>query len=228
MDYTLADLTKAVSMFKNVEKKEEYIISFTKEDDGLWYGDYPNWTFDHSHLQMVRGADKLCELLSYDGKHTKVSVIPSKEHKILQSHDINERFALIRNDSVFTESDITKGAIYQVQVNQFKSLGGGIWLSPVILFVIGEYPKYIYLKSMMKPLISQFYDINGREEAYAFMQDPILSKRLIEATEAVLNNDNSVYNIFGHNIIKFHSCMLLFATISDNPVFKQAIKKYHL
>ena len=80
----------------------------------------------------------------------------------------------------------------------------------------------------MKPLISQFYDINGREEAYAFMQDPILSKRLIEATEAVLNNDNSVYNIFGHNIIKFHSCMLLFATISDNPVFKQAIKKYHL
>ena len=36
MDYTLADLTKAISMVKNIEKKEEYIISFTKEDDGLW------------------------------------------------------------------------------------------------------------------------------------------------------------------------------------------------
>ena len=35
MDYTLADLTKAISMIKNVEKKEEYIISFTKEDDGF-------------------------------------------------------------------------------------------------------------------------------------------------------------------------------------------------
>jgi hypothetical protein len=35
MDYTLEDLTKAISMVKNVEKKEEYIISFTKEDDGF-------------------------------------------------------------------------------------------------------------------------------------------------------------------------------------------------
>lgn len=35
MDYTLEDLTKAISMDKNVEKKEEYIISFTKEDDGF-------------------------------------------------------------------------------------------------------------------------------------------------------------------------------------------------
>ena len=85
MDYTLADLTKAVSMFKNVEKKEEYIISFTKEDDGLWYVDYPNWPFDHSHLQMVSGADKLCELLSYDGKHTRISVIPSKEDKDIKT-----------------------------------------------------------------------------------------------------------------------------------------------
>ena len=88
MDYTLEDLTKAISMVKNIEKKEEYIISFTKEDDGFWYVDYPNWPFDHSHLQMVRGADKLCELLSYDGKHTKVSVIPSNEFKVLQSHDL--------------------------------------------------------------------------------------------------------------------------------------------
>ena len=227
MDYTLADLTKAVSMFKNVEKKEEYMFSFTKEDDGLWYVDYPNWPFDHSHLQMVREADKLCELLSYDGKHTKISVIPSKERKYLQGGDINERFALIKQDRYLTEDDLTEGATYQVQLNQFKSLGGGIWLSPVILFVLGEYPEYLYIKTLMKPLISQFYDINGREEAYAFMQDPILSKRLIEATEAVLNNDHSVYNIFGHDFFKFRSCMLLFSTISDNPVFKQAIKKYH-
>ena len=47
---------------------------------------------------MVRGADKLCELLTYDGKHTKVSVIPSKEDKDVQSHDLNERFQLIRTE----------------------------------------------------------------------------------------------------------------------------------
>lgn len=154
MDYTLEDLTKAISMVKNIEKKEEYIISFTKEDDGFWYVDYPNWPFDHSHLQMVRGADKLCELLSYDGKHTKVSVIPSNEFKVLQSHDLNERFALIK-----TESSLTEGATYQVQINQFKRLGAFIWLCPVTLFVLGEYPEYLYVKTMMKPFYKDFNSI---------------------------------------------------------------------
>jgi uncharacterized protein (DUF1810 family) len=83
------------------------------------------------------------------------------------------------------------------------------------------------MKGLGKSEISEFYGINGREEAYAYMQDLILSKRLIEATEAVLNNEHSAYNIFGQDIIKFRSCMLLFATISDHPVFKQVIKKYH-
>ena len=125
-----------------------------KEDDGFWYVDYPNWPFDHSHLQMVRGADKFCELLSYDGKHTKVSVIPSNEFKVLQSHDLNERFALIK-----TESSLTEGATYQVQINQFKRLGAFIWLCPVTLFVLGEYPEYLYVKTMMKPLYKDFNSI---------------------------------------------------------------------
>ena len=47
MDYTLADLTKEISMIKNVEKKDKYEISFTKEDDGYWYVDFPDWPFSH-------------------------------------------------------------------------------------------------------------------------------------------------------------------------------------
>ena len=155
MDYTLEDLTKAISMVKNVEKKEEYIISFTKEDDGLWYVDYPNWPFDHSHLQMVRRADKLCELLSYDGKHTKVSVIPSKEDKDVQGHNINEQFRLLK-----VESGLTDGATYQVCLNQFKRFGAFIWLCPVTLFVVGEYPEYLYIKTLMKPLYQDLYSIS--------------------------------------------------------------------
>ena len=80
------------------------------------------------------------------------------------------------------------------------------------------------MKGLGKSEISEFYGINGREEAYAYMQDPILSKRLIEATEAVLNNEHSAYNIFGQDIIKFRSCMLLFATISDHPVFNKLLR----
>lgn len=147
--YSLENLLKGAQfMAKSVfGKKEEYIISFTKEDDGFWYVDYPNWPFDHSHLMMVDGADKLCELLSYDGKHTKVSVVPSNEFKVLQSSDINERFALIR-----TEWGLTEGATYQVQLGQFRFMTRPhiptIWLCPVTLFVLGEYPEYLYIKKL--------------------------------------------------------------------------------
>jgi hypothetical protein len=92
---------------------------------------------------MVSGADKLCELLSYDGKHTRISVIPSKEDKDIQSHDLNERFQLKR-----TEWGLTEGATYQVYLNQFKKFGAFIWLCPVTLFVLGEYPEYLYVKKL--------------------------------------------------------------------------------
>ena len=87
-----------------------------------------------------------------------------------------------------------------------------------------------YVFPQMKGLghseISEFYGINGREEAKAYMENPILSQRLIEATQAVLDSERSVYDIFGQDVIKFRACMLLFSTISDDKVFKQIINKY--
>ena len=58
------------------------------------------------------------------------------------------------------------------------------------------------MKGLGKSEMSSFYGINGREEAIAYMEHPILSKRLIEATEAVLNNPKSAYEIFGYDVIK--------------------------
>lgn len=127
-------------------KKSEYIISFTKESDGLWYVDYPNWPFDHHNLLMVEGADKLCELLSYDGVHTKVKVTPAdNRRKHTQSSSINEEFELMQE-----EHSLTGGSNYQVNLNQFKIYGGKIWLCPVTLFVLGKYPKYLYIKKLNK------------------------------------------------------------------------------
>lgn len=82
------------------------------------------------------------------------------------------------------------------------------------------------MKGLGHSQLSQFYGINGREEAYAYMDHPVLSQRLIEATEAVLNNKKSAYEIFGNDTVKFRSCMLLFASVSSNPVFKKVIQKY--
>lgn len=87
---------------------------------------------------------------------------------------------------------------------------------------------YIFpqMKGLGKSEISEFYGIKNREEAKEYMEHPILGGRLIEATEAVLNSPKSAYEIFGYDVIKFRSCMLLFSTISENPVFKKVLEKY--
>ena len=71
-----------------------------------------------------------------------------------------------------------------------------------------------------------FYGINGRQEAYQYINHPVLRNHLVEVSEAVLNSKYSAYEIFGDDIIKVRSCMLLFASVSDEPVFKKIIAKY--
>ena len=146
MNYTVKDLILgARKMAHSVfGKKDEYTISFTKEDDGLGYVDFPGGPFDHHNLLMVAGADKLCELLSYDGKHTKVSVRPTnKRLPYCQSTKMDDYFELVKKDSGLTE-----GATYQINLNAFKAYGAHLWLCPVTLFVLGKYPKYMYVKKL--------------------------------------------------------------------------------
>ncbi len=83
------------------------------------------------------------------------------------------------------------------------------------------------MKGLGKSEISKSYGINGREEACEYIANPILKERLIEVTKVLLNSKYSVYEIFGNDTIKVRACMLLFASVSDIPEFKQLIQKYH-
>ena len=92
----------------------------------------------------------------------------------------------------------------------------------------GHWIWYVFpqMNGLGKSEISEFYGINGREEAKAYIEHPILRERLVEICEAVLNSETSVYDIFGSDTIKVRSCILLFASVSDIPVFKQIKNKY--
>ena len=92
----------------------------------------------------------------------------------------------------------------------------------------GHWIWYVFpqMKGLGKSEISEFYGINGREEAKAYIEHPVLRERLVEICEAVLNSETSVYDIFGSDAIKVRSCILLFASVSDIPVFKQIKNKY--
>lgn len=142
MEYTVNELLKgAQKMAQSVfGKKDEYHLKFCKEEDGRWYVDFPNWPFDHRHLLMVEGADELCELLSDDGIITEVSVIPAKEREKHAGYFELEQ----------TESSITGGSTYLVDNDEFRQRfdRDDLWLCPVTLFVLGQYPKYIYVKKV--------------------------------------------------------------------------------
>ena len=92
----------------------------------------------------------------------------------------------------------------------------------------GHWMWYVFpqMKGLGHSEIANFYGINGREEAYEYIAHPVLREHLVEITDAVLHNEHSVYNIFGSDTIKFRACMLLFASVSDIPVFRQVIEKY--
>ena len=92
----------------------------------------------------------------------------------------------------------------------------------------GHWIWYVFpqMKGLGKSEISQFYGINGREEAKAYIDHPVLRERLVEICEAVLNNEHSANDIFGADTIKVRACILLFASVSDIPVFKQIKNKY--
>lgn len=142
MEYTINDLLKgAQQMAQSVfGKKDEYRLTFCKEDDGGWYVDFPDWPFDHHNLLMVDGADDLCELLSDDGIMTEVFIRPAKQR------ERHEGYFELRQ----TESSITGGSTYEVDNDEFRQRFNRdtLWLCPVTLFVLGQYPKYIYVKKV--------------------------------------------------------------------------------
>lgn len=87
-----------------------------------------------------------------------------------------------------------------------------------------------YLFPQMKGLgiskVTNFYGINGREEAKAYLNHPVLRIRLIDICELLLNNERTVYEIFEQDAMRIRSCVLLFASVSDISVFHQLKEKY--
>lgn len=84
------------------------------------------------------------------------------------------------------------------------------------------------MRGLGKSERSQFYGIPDRNQARAFLEHPFLGKHLIEITQAVFDSDKTPYEIFGADVIKFRSCMKLFASLENtNKIFKQIINKNH-
>ena len=74
--------------------------------------------------------------------------------------------------------------------------------------------------------VPNFFGIRGREEAKAYIEHPVLRERLINATQAVLDSGKTIYEILGVDAMRFRACMLLFASVSDEPLFRKVVAQY--
>jgi uncharacterized protein (DUF1810 family) len=83
------------------------------------------------------------------------------------------------------------------------------------------------LKGLGTSQVTEFFGINGREEAQQYINHPILKERLIRAAQVLLDIDKPIYETFSKlGILKIRASMLLFSSVSDDPVFKQVLRKY--
>ena len=91
---------------------------------------------------------------------------------------------------------------------------------------------YIFpqLKGLGFSSTAQFYGINGRDEAKAYLEHSILGERLREITSVLLTLEGkSAVDIFGHtDAMKLRSSVTLFNAVANGEdLFQKVLNKYY-
>lgn len=89
---------------------------------------------------------------------------------------------------------------------------------------------YIFpqLKGLGHSYNSNYYGLSGEDEALAYLENPILSKRLRTVCDVILELDTSdARSVFGEiDTQKLHSSMTIFDLVSPDDVFELVLDKY--
>ena len=139
-------------LIKNViYRKKHYVLHFVAENDvpiKRWYYDFKHWGFDRDNLEMVSGANALCESYAKGKNEVTIDVLAGKKPLSgLKGYDeyIAQDIIIdgMTHQASFINSQFDKilyGRTYQKGYTQ-------MWICPVTLFVLGRYPKYLYIKA---------------------------------------------------------------------------------
>ncbi len=85
------------------------------------------------------------------------------------------------------------------------------------------------IKGLGHSATADLYGISSEGEAEAYLDHPILGKRLIECVKWVNEvQSRTAEQIFGYpDYMKFHSCLTLFSQVApDEKIFEEALIKY--
>ena len=75
---------------------------------------------------------------------------------------------------------------------------------------------------------AQYYAIQNKKETEDYLAHPVLGKRLLEISEALLEiENNDAGRVFGYpDDMKLKSSMTLFYLVSGNDIFKKVLDKF--
>lgn len=77
---------------------------------------------------------------------------------------------------------------------------------------------------------AEYYAIKSKEEAKAYIEDPVLGKRLIEISQTLLqvSSDDAEMVMGWPDNLKLRPCMTLFAEVApEQPVFRNVLEKFY-
>lgn len=114
------------------------ILKFVKLA-GKWYVHLPNYIGSVEALEMVMGADELCEKLDND----KDGLVIIKASQFRTDMGVYGDYDWVLDRVECTEPGATYSALSQ---DGYESLS--VWLCEVTLFVFEEYPKVLYIKNI--------------------------------------------------------------------------------
>jgi len=151
--------TILVLITNTIIRRKHYKLHFVAENNPpikFWYYDFKHWGFEKHNLLMVSGADDLCELYANGKDEVTVDIIASKkplEGKHNYDHYVADEPIIFSNRKLYERilDKILYGRNYTEDISAWKKSGSHtkprhFWICPVTLFVLGRYPKHIYIK----------------------------------------------------------------------------------
>ena len=113
-------------------------LQFERDPDNRWYVVLPEWKGDRAALEMVAGADTMCDILAQG--ENKINVMIADE-EIEES----DKLHLIKECDL-EDVSLGEGAYYNLFSLKGIEYDFQIWLCDVTKFVFGQFPKVIYIK----------------------------------------------------------------------------------
>lgn len=202
------DFGKGIRKDTEVKASVEKFIEFAKQNENLF--------FFVTRIGCGIGGYRDNEMAQFFKQALEVNNIclPKSFVDALKGGEINydfDRFIKAQDTEIYTYADALN------EIKQGHKQGHWIWY---------VFPQ---IKGLGHSYRSEFYGISGTEEAKAYLEQPILGKRLREITQAFLDcNNPSAFNVLGFpDVLKVQSCMTLFDIVSPNEIFNDVLVKYY-